>query len=95
MNVHESLLPLGCPHPDKCGQEGCHGCQEPVTSRMKTRVVARSCRICGERFDAPIGDDAVKLATADLALHMDGHTREQIVRVYVLGEPWWKVGREA
>lgn len=37
----------------------------------------------------------MKLATADLALHMDGHTREQIVRVYVLGEPWWKVGREA
>lgn len=23
-----------CPHPDKCGQEGCYGCDEPFTSRM-------------------------------------------------------------
>lgn len=27
--------PRTCPHPDKCGAEGCHGCEEPVTSRMK------------------------------------------------------------
>lgn len=62
-----------------------------TTPSEPTRVIARHCRICGAQFDAPIGEDALAIATEDLRLHLDGHTREQIVRVYVLGEPWWTV----
>jgi hypothetical protein len=33
----------------------------------------------------------MKVATAKLERHLANHTRDEIVRVYVLGEPWWTV----
>lgn len=60
----------------------------------QSNVTARYCMICGEEFSGPIGKGALGEATEKLAEHIKYHTYDQVVRVYVLGEPWYLVMRD-